>query len=232
MKIIITEKQEKQLFYNQFQTNQSIRYKVVNMLAKRGYVFHGSNESFDSFDSTKIKGGTRGVYGFGAYFTDESYKCEEYGKNFIILGIKPFRLLYTTEPISSLEKEIEYLQSFGSEMAKLEDILYNVRTEREYMTVQQEIDKLKKDESKYDKDIVNWLSYFLSKSPSMTIDNVRKSISSKSIEDKSKDFSKFFLSIGYDGFVYENQYVIFNFDKLNKNIVKDKETLIASCFSE
>ena len=232
MKIIITEEQEKQLFYDRFKSSQSIRYKVVNMLAKRGYVFHGSEQSFDSFDADKIKGGTRGVYGFGAYFTDESYKCEEYGTNFIILNIKPFKLLDVEEPISTLRKEIEYLQSFDSEINRLEDALYDVVNEREYVMIQKEIDRLKMESERYDKDMVRYLSYFLSKSPSMTIDNARKSILSKTIEDKSKDFSKLFLSIGYDGFVYENQYIIFNFDKLNKNIVKDKESLIASCFSE
>lgn len=232
MRIIITEEQEKQLFYNQFKSSQSIRYKVVNMLSKRGYVFHGSENDFDSFDVDKIKGGVRGVYGFGAYFTDESYKCEEYGTNFVILDIRSFNLLDTTEPISSLGKEIEYLQSFDSRLEQLEDILYNAVNSRDYMTAQNEIDKVKSEREKYDKGISNSLYYFYKKSPSTSIDNVMKTISSKSLNDKSKEFSKLFLSLGYDGFKHDNQYVIFNFEKLNKNIVKDKEQLIASCFAE
>ena len=44
--------------------------------------------------------------------------------------------------------------------------------------------------------------------------------------DPKKQLSELYLSLGIDGFEYDTEYVIFNFDKLNKSIVKDKEALI------
>ena len=42
--------------------------------------------------------------------------------------------------------------------------------------------------------------------------------------------SEMFLHFGYDGFHADNQFVLFNFDKINDNIVKDKNGLLEQIF--
>jgi hypothetical protein len=42
-----------------------------------------------------------------------------------------------------------------------------------------------------------------------------------------KQLSKLYLSLGIDGFEFDTEYVLFNFELLNHAIVKDKEALIA-----
>ena len=58
--------------YERFQKDQTFRYRIIGMLAQQGYIFHGTNEKFDAFDSNQIKGGSRGREGYGAYFTNEA----------------------------------------------------------------------------------------------------------------------------------------------------------------
>jgi len=44
--------------------------------------------------------------------------------------------------------------------------------------------------------------------------------------DSRKRVSNLYLSLGVDGFAVDTEFVIFNFDKLNKSIVRNKEELI------
>lgn len=62
--------------YSEIQKNQTLRYKIIHTLAEKGYVFHGTNETFNEFDFGKIKGGFRGKEGYGFYFTKDAYKLK------------------------------------------------------------------------------------------------------------------------------------------------------------
>jgi hypothetical protein len=79
----ITESVTEGARYDIFRNNQMARYKVIGEMAEDGYVFHGTGEDgngteWDTVDPTKIKGGSRGTYGYGIYFTAHAYKCEKY----------------------------------------------------------------------------------------------------------------------------------------------------------
>ena len=133
--------------YYKFQTDNAFRYKAVNILAQNGYLVHGTDTEFDNFDSSKIKGGTRGNYGYGAYFTNAAYKCEEYGRNFIFLYAKDFNFLDLTQKVvnndiyGNINKQIDYIRQ---NIAYFEEMLYNVRTNREYSYAEKELKTYKK----------------------------------------------------------------------------------------
>lgn len=64
--------------------------------------------------------------------------------------------------------------------------------------------------------------------PSNTIRNCLSFAYNKLNGDGMKAISNLFNNIGIDGYYIDNIYVIVNFDKLNQNIVKDKNKLINS----
>ena len=127
--------------YERFQRDQTFRYRIIGMLAKQGYIFHGTNEKFDAFDSNKIQGGSRGREGYGAYFTNEAYKAEEYGNEFIILSTKGMNIVNSDNTFSQLN-----IMSPDDIRVKIEQLNYqldNVRNRRDYDAINNEIEQYK-----------------------------------------------------------------------------------------
>ena len=221
--------------YYKFQTDNAFRYKAVNILAQNGYLVHGTDAEFDSFDSSKIRGGTRGNYGYGAYFTNAAYKCEEYGRNFVFLYAKDFIFLDLTQKVANndiyrnINKQIDYIRQ---NIAYFEEMLYNVRNEREYRYAEKELKTYKEQlkdilpDSKTEVFIEQYNS-ILKKNPDIDYRNMTKKLDNIFTNAMGADFvANMFLKAGYDGYTIDFEYVIFNFEKLNQNIVKDKNALL------
>ena len=221
--------------YYKFKTNMGFRFEACYKLYQHGYVVHGSDTEFENFDSSKIKGGTRAVYGWGAYFTNDSYKCEEYGNNFVFLDIRPFKLLELEDNISEndeISKVIKQIEGLNMRIQQADEGLYNARNIRDYDYFSQE--------NKHCKELVNQFipdsktevflqmySSFIRKKPNTTYLNLTKYLRDIFANKMGEDFiSQMFLNFGYDGFHCENQFVLFNFQKINENIVKDKNKLL------
>lgn len=219
--------------YERFQNDQSFRYKVIGRLADMGYIFHGSDKSFDSFDSSKIKGGFRGREGYGAYFTNEAYKAEEYGSNFVILSTKGLNIVNSNTTFEELRILTPY--EVEQRIKQLEYQLDNVRSNSEYNTIDNETKKLK---SYLNDKLLNGISnedYKILKqydfAPLASKNTIHKALSfaySKLSSSGMQSMSKILQNVGIDGYIIDNVYVIINFEKLNNNIVKDKESLINS----
>lgn len=207
------------------------------MLAKQGYIFHGTNEKFDAFDSNKIQGGSRGREGYGAYFTNEAYKAEEYGNEFIILSTKGMNIVNSDNTFSQLN-----IMSPDDIKVKIEQLNYqldNVRNRRDYDAINNEIEQYK---NYLDDKLLSGINYddyqILSKydfkplSNDSTIYNALSFAYNKLSSTGMKSVSQILLNMGIDGYIIGNVYVIINFNKLNNNIVKDKESLINSMVNE
>lgn len=223
--------------YERFQRDQTFRYRIIGMLAKQGYIFHGTNEKFDAFDSNKIRGGSRGREGYGAYFTNEAYKAEEYGNEFIILSTKGMNIVNSENTFSQLN-----IMSPDDIRVKIEQLNYqldNVRNRRDYDAINNEIEQYK---NYLDDKLLSGINYddyqILSKydfkplSNDSTIYNALSFAYNKLSSTGMKSVSQILLNMGIDGYVIGNVYVIINFNKLNNNIVKDKESLINSMVNE
>lgn len=221
--------------YYKFQTDNAFRYKAVNILAQNGYLVHGTDAEFDSFDSSKIRGGTRGNYGYGAYFTNAAYKCEEYGRNFIFLYARDFNFLKLAQKVADndiykdINKQVDYIRQ---NIAYFEEMLYSVRTVKEYEYAEKELKTYKEQlddilpDSKTEAFIEQY-NLILRKNPDIDYRNMTKKLDNIFTNAMGADFvTNMFLKAGYDGYTIDFEYVIFNFEKLNQNIVKDKNALL------
>jgi hypothetical protein len=211
--------------YDKFREGQAFRYRIIGAMIKDGYLFHGTGSEFDEFESDRIRGEERGVYGYGAYFTNAAYKCEEYGNHFLILDAKDFEFLNISEKV---HPEWNIFKEKISDYYKIEAGLDNARSNREYDYYNNLYDKYR---STVDTNLLDRFVSILEKNGITDYNTLNKlvdySFTNSENKDIQKRISQLYLSMGYDGFVCENQYIIFNFKKLNDNIVKDKEKLIS-----
>jgi hypothetical protein len=218
--------------YDRLRNDQVFRYRVIADMVKDGYVFHGTGEDgngveWDAVDPSKIKGGSRGTYGYGIYFSDHAYKCEKYagysGGHFIIANIKGFNLINLRDKIDKennifVDKQVEY--------HRLCDALDNARNNREYDMILAKIDEYKET---VDKELLYEITRIIDKSDGdITYGYLNENIPLLWYMegDSRKRVSNLYLSLGIDGFAVDTEFVIFNFDKLNNAIVKNKEELI------
>lgn len=238
---LVVEAVEQADLYKRFQTEQSFRYNIVNKLSQNGYIVHGTNENFDYFDKEKIKGGSRAVYGYGAYFTDAAYKCEEFGVNFIFVNRRPFSFLELKQRVIdnnifyNINKQIEKLEI---DIEKLKEELYNTRNIRDYNYIDGEIEKKKQKLKEILpntslRTFIEQFNYFLNQNINITYRDMTKKLDNIFSNAMGYDFvSSIFLNFGYDGYHIDNEYIIFNFEKLNQNIVKDKNKLLNELISK
>ena len=182
--------------YELFKNDRNFRYRMVYELVKRGYVIHGTDSEFNRFDINKVKGGLRGKYGYGAYFTDAAYKCEEYGNNFVFCNINDFNII-------DLDNSVD-------------------KNSNPFVT------------SRITNDIVRMAVDYLQKNDNITYLQLNYYLSNhaRGWEDASQDVSEMYLQLGYDGFKCGSEIVLFNFIKLNKNIVKDKISLLNDVYQQ
>lgn len=218
-KIIINEEQLKYIL-NEIKID-GYDENVVNRYIKLGYLVHGTNEDFDKFDQSKIKGGTRGEYGYGMYFTNTAYKALEYGCTIYITKEDIYNFLdLRTRDMSFINKFVDIEQ----ELIILQDKLDNSRNVREYDYYNKAIENLK---SKlpfltFNEEIVlNKFKQIMDKYPDTTLENIYKGVRGDLPGGYDKYMSSLLLKFGYDGVKCYNQYVIFNFDLLNDNLLKD-----------
>lgn len=248
--LLLNEYDKNQNIYQSFQQNQSLRYKIIGTLAKNGYLVHGTTEKFDMFDSAKIKGGSRATIGYGAYFTDAAYKCEEYGNEFVILDAKSFNFLNLEDKVrdniifhtndnninSPKNYSLDDLKTMLYDLMEKQDNCVNVREydyyEEQIKFIKKEIDKRKNNGGDMEDNFLMFFNQILNRYLDIDYRNmVIKLINSYSSTVGSKFVSQMFLKAGYDGFKYGSEYAIFNFSKLNKHIVKDKGKLLNNIYN-
>lgn len=213
--------------YERFQKDQTFRYRIIGMLAQQGYIFHGTNEKFDAFDSNQIKGGSRGREGYGAYFTNEAYKAEEYGNEFVILSTKGMNIVDSNNTFSQLNIISPY--DIKNRIEQLNYQLDNVRNNREYDAINNEIEQYK---TYLNNKLLSGIAYndyellstydFKPLNGDSTIYKILSFAYTKLSSTGMKSISQILLNMGIDGYIIGNVYVIINFEKLNNNIVKDK----------
>lgn len=215
--------------YERFRYDSSFRYKVIGILSEKGYLFHGTNMEFDKYDNSKIK---RTMEGFGAYFTTDEYKCSEYGDQYIILNGNNLNIVDVDKSWEDLNIITPYEILAYKETAKA--AIDNAVNIRDYDNAQKEYDfyneKYKAIYNNIDYDnykLIKGCEYKLFQ-PHNTIRNCLSFAYNKLNGDGMKVISNLFNNLGIDGYYIDNIYVIVNFDKLNQNIVKDKNKLINS----
>lgn len=220
-KITITE--------SQFQTlvESSSTFNKCRELISKGYLVHGTTTEWDEFSTEFIKGGSRGKEGYGAYFTDAAYKAEEYGTTIVAVKKDIFNFIELREPIqygSNL-----YNQLFGNEenAKKKQELEYQVEflmndgRYREALNLYDEIDKLGDD--------THGILYGSLRRDSLEAINTYNAQNLGGLQylimNPQKNLPQLTNALkllGYDGGHDGNVYTIWNFDKLNQNLIKIK----------
>lgn len=223
--------------YREFQENQSFRFKMVYLLAQDGYVVHGSDKVFYNFNKAKVQGGSRGRYGFGAYFADSAYKCEEYGRNFVFLNITGFNIINLYDKVSSgkvkFPDKVGQYEDLQSQCNQAEAMLDTCRNNAQYdyytkviEDTKRQMDGIFRNETEHE--MYSKLSKILKENPDIVYGRLNNELLNSFWNDVNEEISDLYLSLGVDGFKADNEYCIFNFDKLNANIVRDREGLLAN----
>lgn len=229
-KILLKEDNNLNL-YQKYKDDDSFRFTITHMLAEKGYLVHGTNESFDLFDFSKFN---RFKNGYGVYFTCDSYKADEYGSEYMFIDSNGLNIVDVDKTFD--DYGIYTPNSCVIDIKWYEDKLDDVRTNREYDQLNNHIDYLK---NQLNDIMLKDISYDTYKA--LKIDGYQIFYSSNKIRDcisyginkapttnGMKDISIILKNLGIDGYKYDNIYVFVNFDKVNEHLVKDKNKLIAS----
>ena len=115
------------------------KYNIAVNLIENGYLIHCTDNIFNKFNPSFIKGGGRAKEGYGFYFSDMPYKSIDYGKNWKVIKKDNFNFLDSNTPININS----FKNHFESDLINLEDELNNVRTNREYERITKEIETIK-----------------------------------------------------------------------------------------
>lgn len=218
-------------YYDLTHSNESEVYKIIGILAQNGYAVHGNHTTeWDEFDKSKIK---RMKLGWGAYFTMMAYKGIEFGLggNFMIADMKNMKLIDFDEKLTTeVIQAIMWSYQVPNKIAQLDDLQSKCRNIREYEEYEKEIDNLKNSLSYTSRQIAYYAGNAINNGAKMPSD-ITSALISKGFHEK--EISIYFLEIGFDGFCEgKAQITIFNFDKLNNAMVKDKDKLIKQLTEE
>ena len=218
-KIIFKESQFDKLIINEMHLN-GFDWKTLSQYIKMGYLVHGSNEDFEKFDTSRINGGVRAEYGYGMYFTNEPYKALEYGQEIYLTKMNLYKFFDLESNDISAFDEIE---KNINELSKAKYELYNAVNVRDYEYYDDLVKKLtfKTRIGDYEDVVYNEFSKRLKKGGYKNLEDVFKSVRMNLPTHFDKYISSFFRKIGYDGIKCGNQFVIFNFELLNNNLLKE-----------
>lgn len=216
MKRIILNESQLKILLNEITLN-GYDWQTIARYIKSGYLVHGTTEQFDKFDTSKIKGSTRAEYGYGMYFTDESYKALEYGNEIYLTKKDLYNFL-------DLETSNYYIfnmfDKIKEEIYNANEMLYNVRTNREYDYYENLINELKSkiNLNDYEQIVLSDFKKCFNNNP-RNLEQAFKYVRNNLPPHFDKYISSLLLKSGYDGVKCGNQYVIFNFDLLNNNLI-------------
>ena len=189
------------------------KYQIAVDLIQKGYLIHCTREQFDVFDPSYIKGGGRAKEGYGFYFTDMPYKPIQYGDIFKIVKKSDFNFLDSEIPVSNLSHIFD--NGFQNEILHLEQIRDKVRSNREWDELSTEIEKLKQEYWDIGGDeLFKNINIAIKTYGAKTVGNLEYKIPNPDFS--IPNLTKLYTLYGYDGYVTDGIYTIFNFDKLNQ----------------
>lgn len=198
----------------------NIRYKIASKLINDGYLIHCTNANFEKFDKQYIQGGMRAMEGYGFYFTDMPYKALDYGKNFKLIEKDNFVWLNTSD---NIDISLFYDENIEVEIEKLNELLYNVRNNREYDYINSKIEELKNRMNSYDKELYYYVKQAI-KDGAKSYGNLEYLIRNPNYTIPK--LNQCYINNGYDGYYTNGIYTVFNFDKLNKFLIKNPNEII------
>lgn len=215
--------------YERFKTEWRFREKMMKFLSDEGIVAHGSLNVFDSFDTDKMK---RAKEGWGLYFSNEAYKAEEYALvgEYVFVDTKDLNIAEMDEPFSIFTDIVP--KNISDNMVLLGEKQNSVVRASEYNAIQNEIDEMKRTLSSVF-DNVDFENYkkcengnFGMFGRNATIRNLLSYAYNNFTGNGMKDMAQILSNLKIDGYRNGNIFILVNVEKVNRNIIKDKEKLL------
>lgn len=192
------------------------KYTLAAHLIQRGYLVHCTNATFDHFDPSCIKGGSRAKEGYGVYFSDMPYKPIEYGNIFKVVKKEDFNFINSQDSIAKYHHIFN--NEFMNEINRLEQRLSIVRNNREYDELEAEIKQLRNEYRQLDGDkLFKCINTAINDYQAKTIGGLESKLPYPNT--MIPKLTQLYVSYGYDGYETDGIYTIFNFDKLNKLVM-------------
>lgn len=217
--IRIVSRAIKQVTLNEYYANSVVDDSQIKQMIRSGYLAHGTPSDFDSFDDEFIRGGWRGTYGHGFYFTDAMYKCLEYGANIIFTPKNKYNFL-NLDGSGQIKQMVEKVEKLNQERANAEEKQIYSTNNRDYDYYDNIIKNINQTLRGINLDYLSCFETLINKNPGWSDEEVYRSVLSNLPSGTASQISSLLLNLGFDGVKCGNQYVIFNTNKLNNLIIK------------
>lgn len=175
-----------------------------SLATSSGLIIHAGDTKIDKLDLSKVKGGARGIYGKGIYFTDSPYKAADYGGEFTYLDKSKLSIIDTKETIN--QDFVKSIKDVAKKFERAGDIeksfAYNLFAEK----LQAEINGER------------------------SIDDAWKNVRDRFAVDKTNTWNSLLKDLGYDTIKNGYEYVVFDADKGNAALVKDANSYISEAY--
>lgn len=220
--------------FNMYMEDPKFRMSIIKTAFDNGCVVHGTDSEFTNFDKNYVGGGVRANYGYGFYFTDSITKYADYGSDpskYKFCDITSFELLdlKTTPAKLGMSSILDLSLDLKAQLHRVNDMLDNARSNADYSyysdikdSLESQIDRLDSQQGMYD----SLIDRYISDNKTVSFESINKRVASSVPRNIEKEISNYYAKIGFDGFVYDFEYVIFNYDKLNANLVKDIKAFV------
>tara|TARA_R110000868_G_scaffold154729_2_gene380880 strand:- start:8478 stop:17933 length:9456 start_codon:yes stop_codon:yes gene_type:complete len=207
-----------------------------------GLITHGGEDVISKFDFSKIKGGVRGRYGKGIYFSN-LFKNYDYGSKSTFLKSKELNLMNGDMTVSEALNKLKLPSDVRTKISKLESLLSKVKNNKDYNEISKEIEDLKSQQSRFDENTIyiqKALEAAVKEQPNLQFSSLLESLESRVIEsnnlNKSRavkgledSFNNFLLESGFDGVNVGDghEIVLIPQEKINNLLVSSQENFIA-----
>lgn len=212
-----------------------------------GLITHGGENVISKFDFSKIKGGVRGRYGKGIYFSN-LFKNFDYGNKSTFLKSSGLNLMNGDMTVSEALQKLSLPTEIRTNISKLETLLNKTKNSKDYNEISKEIETLKSRQLKLDKNadyIQRALEKAAKRNPNQQLSSFVESLESQVIESNNLDkmrsvrgledsFNNLLLESGFDGINVGDghEIVIIPQEKINDLLVSSQEKFISEEYNK
>jgi hypothetical protein len=218
---------------------------AVRLRKLAGIIAHSGENVISKFDFSKIKGGLRGRYGKGIYFSS-LFKNYDYGDKSTYLDISKLNLMNGNMTVSEALNTLSLPSKIKRDIDILKNSLSKVKNNKDYDEISSEIKNLESIYSKFDQNsnyIERTLQKEADKNPSEKLDSILENLEARVNESNNLDTSKaikgledslnnMLIQSGFDGINFDEgrEILIIPQEKINDYIVQSQDKFISEAY--
>jgi hypothetical protein len=218
---------------------------AVRLRKLAGIIAHSGENIISKFDFSKIKGGLRGRYGKGIYFSS-LFKNYDYGDKSTYLDTSKLNLMNGNMTVYEALNTLSLPSKIKRDIDILKNSLAKVKNNKDYDEISSEIKKLESIYSKFDQNsnyIERTLQKEADKNPSERLDSILENLevrvhesnnldTSKAIKGLEDSLNNMLIESGFDGINFDEgrEILVIPQEKINDYIVQSQEKFISEAY--